>query len=216
VKPLGETDSAYPGELGFSVSLELSADLPLGPQRLLFSVIDRHGKAGRQQALDVCVASRFDRELHACDSTKRPPAAVLSLYWSSAADLDLIVRTPEGEIVDALHPSTEPDSDAADASGRAVLYADRGASCSAGTSQREDLVWFDDVPPGRYRVFVNLFDACGAAATHFRVEASVRSERDDGTFRFRAVAEPIAGELLADQANGGRDDGLLITSVELP
>lgn len=211
VKPLGESDSAYPGELGFSLSLELAHDLPLGPQRLLFSVIDKAGKAGRQQALEVCVTSRFDRALNACDDTQRPPAASISLLWSSAADLDLIVRTPDGEVVDALHPSTS-----AEATQRAVLYADRGPSCGAGSSQREDLVWLEDVPSGRYEVFVNLFDSCGAPVTHFEVNAFARVQRDDETYRFRAAVEPVLGELLAQQANGGRQDGFLITSVELP
>ena len=211
VKPLGETDSAYPGELGFSVSLELAPDLPLGPQRLLFSVIDRAGKAGRQQALAVCVTSRFDRALNACDATQRPPAASISLLWSSAADLDLIVRAPDGEIIDASHPSS-----AGDRAQRALLFADRGTSCGAGSSQREDLVWLEDAPPGRYDVFVNLFDACDAPATHFHVDTFAREQRDDETYGVRAIADPEHGVLLADQANGGREDGLLILSVELP
>lgn len=218
VKPLGETDSAFPGELSFSVSLELAPDLPLGPQRLLFSVIDSAGKAGRQQALELCVTSRFDRALHACDDTQRPPAAVISLHWSSQADLDLIVRTPDGEVVDGLRPSTQTGDgreQAADPSERAVLYADRGPSCGAGSSQREDLVWLDEVPPGRYDVFVRLFDACGERATHFQVDAFTRVQRDDETYRFRAAADAVRGQLLADQAGGGREDGLLVTRIEL-
>ena len=211
VKPLGEKDSAYPGELGFSVSLELAPDLPLGPQRLLFSVIDAAGKAGRQQALEVCVTSRFDRALSACDPTQKAPAAIISLFWSSAADLDLIVRTPDGEIVDARHPSTEAEEPE-----QAVLYADRGESCAAGDEQREDLVWREEVPSGRYRVFVNMFDACGEAATHFRIESFARVQREDETYRLRATARAVFGELLLEQANGGSEDGILITSVELP
>jgi len=217
VKPLGETDSAYPGELGFRVDLELAADLPLGTQRLLFTVIDRDGRAGRQQALSVCVTSRFDRLLHACDDSQKPPAAVVSLLWGSAADLDLIVRTPDGEIVDGQHPTTRTGDEVADTdpSLQATLYADRGPSCQAGSAQREDLVWPEDVPPGRYQVFVSLFDACGEPATHFEVEAFARSSRADETYRFRAATDPVRGELLASQASGGRDDGILITTIEL-
>ncbi|HET6336183.1 MAG TPA: hypothetical protein VFG30_23330 [Polyangiales bacterium] len=218
VKPLGEADSAYPGELGFRVDLELASNLPLGKQRLLFSVIDRQGRAGRQQALAVCVTSPFDRALNACDDSQPPPAAVISLLWDSPADLDLIVRTPDGEIVDGRHPSTQTGEDAEDTdpAQQAILYADRGPSCLSSAGQREDLVWAQDVPPGRYSVFVNLFDACGEPASHFEVSAFARSQRDDETYRFRAAGEPVLGLLLSGQANGGREDGILITSVEFP
>jgi hypothetical protein len=217
VKPLGEADSAYPGELNFRTEFELAADLPLGPQRLLLTVIDEQGRAGRQQALTLCVTSLYDRNLHACDETKQPPAAVISLTWSGVADLDLVVRTPWGEIVDARNPSTETDPllEDPDPNSQALLYSgDLG--CDLNAAKREDLVWPKELAPGRYEVLVNLFDACGQAATFFQVSASARGQRDDGTYTFEPLAEPVVGQLLEVQTNPGRAQGLTITSFEFP
>ncbi|MET0386775.1 MAG: hypothetical protein ABW321_12490 [Polyangiales bacterium] len=213
VKPLGEADSAYPGELDFAVEMELAADLPLGPRRLLFSVIDSRGRAGRQQALNLCATSRFDRALHACDDTQRPPAAIITLTWNTASDLDLSVRTPDGELIDARRPSSDPGDDV---DYRGILYTDDAPGCEVASARREDLVFAAEVPPGRYDIAVNLFDACGIAATYFEVRAYARSQRDDGGYDFAPLDEPVLGQLLELQANAGSAQGLSITSVEIP
>lgn len=210
IKTLGEEDSAYPGELEFGVALELAGDLPLGPRRLLFSVIDAEGHAGRQQALPLCVTSQYDRALNACDDTQQPPAAIISLTWDSSADLDLVVRTPDGDVVDARHPGTQTDPEQ-----QGVLYTD-DAACAQSSARREDLVWQREVPSGRYEVSVNAFNACGAAATFFRVSASRRVERDDGTYGFEPLGDYALGQLLEVQANGGQGEGLAVTSFEFP
>ena len=218
VRPLGEADSAYPGELSFRLDVELAADIPLGPQRLVFSVIDDHGRASRQQVLTMCVTSRFDRNLSACDPTQKPPAAVISLTWDSDADLDLIVHTPTGEVVDARHPSTltEPGITDVDRNYQGVLFGAASESCGADATRREDLVWANEVPAGEYQVFVNLFNACGAGATFFNVSATVRVADDDTEYYVSPLGEPVLGQVIAPQANGGRDDGSLITSFEFP
>jgi len=220
VKPLGEADSAYPGELSFRLDLALAADLPLGPQRLVFSVIDGHGRASRQQVLTMCITTRFDRNLSACDATQKPPAAVISLTWDSDADLDLVVRTPTGELVDARHPSTLTDPGLSDADRGAqyqgVLYGAASESCGSDATRREDLVWANEVPAGEYEVFVNLFNACGAAATFFNVSATVRSSHDETEYHVSPLGEPVLGQVIAPQANGGRSDGSRITSFEFP
>lgn len=210
VVPVGEADSAYPGELDFGVDFGISADLPLGPQRLLFTVIDARGRAGRQQALTLCVTSEYDRTLHACDATQRPPAGIITLTWDTEADLDLIVRTPDGELVDARHPSSRPGTDA-----QGILYTD-DARCAGRSLRREDLVFQAEITPGRYEVFVNLFDACGAAATFFEVSATARTQSDDETYGFEALAEKSVGQALELQANGGQSQGIAITSFEFP
>jgi len=218
VRPLEETDSAYPGELSFRVDLELARDLPLGPQRLLFTVIDRKGNASRQQLMTLCVTSPYDRSLHACDATQRPPAAAISLRWDTAADLDLIVHTPDGEVVDARHPSTQTDPSLADSDPayQGHLLSDDSRGCSASSARREDLVWYNEVPSGRYRVFVNLFDACDARATFFEVSASLRSELEDGSYTFDELAPPVLGQVIEDAANGGKNYGRAIVNIEFP
>lgn len=219
VKPLDEADSVYPGELAFRLDLELAHDLPLGPQRLLFSVLDARGRASRQQALEVCVASPHDRALSACDPSQPPPAAIISLTWDSAADLDLIVRTPAGEVVDARHPSTLTDptlTEEQDVAFQGVLHSEDARGCGAHSVQREDLVWAREIPEGRYDVFVNLFDACGARASFFEVRAFKRAERDDGSYRFVETGERALGQAFVEEANGGSASPRKIVSFDLP
>lgn len=219
VKPLEEADSVYPGELAFRLDVELAHDLPLGPQKLLFTVIDARGRASRQQALELCVASPYDRSLSACDPTQRPPAAIISLTWDTAADLDLVVRTPDGEVVDTRHPSTLSDpalSGELDPEFRGVLYTEDVRGCGARTAQREDLVWANEIPEGRYEISVNLFDACGAQATFFQVQAWKRVEREDGSFSFRTTGETIVGQFIDQEANGGSASPRKIGRFDLP
>jgi len=219
VKPLDEADSVYPGELAFRLDIELAHDLPLGPQRLLFTVLDARGRASRQQALELCVASPYDKALSACDPAQKPPAAIITLSWDSAADLDLVVRTPDGELVDARHPSTLTDpalEDERDPSFQGILYTEDARGCGARSVQREDLVWTGEVPEGRYDVFVNLFNACGARATFFEVRAWKRSERDDGSYSFRETGETAVGQAIDEEANGGSGSPRKIASFDLP
>lgn len=219
VKPLDEADSVYPGELAFRLDLELAHDLPLGPQRLLFTVLDARGRASRQQAMELCVASPYDRALSACDPAQKPPAAIISLTWDTAADLDLVVRTPDGEVVDARHPSTLTDpalEGDQDLEYQGVLHTEDGRGCGARSVQREDLVWTGEIPEGRYDVSVNLFDACGARATFFEVRAWKRSEHDDGGYSFQATGETAVGQVIDEEANGGSGPPLRIVSFDLP
>ncbi|HTU62441.1 MAG TPA: hypothetical protein VMF89_28470 [Polyangiales bacterium] len=217
VKPLDEADSVYPGELAFRLDIEVAHDLPLGPQRLLFTVIDARGRASRQQAFELCVASPYDKALSACDETQQPPAAMISLTWDSAADLDLVVRTPDGELVDARHPSTLTDpSLTLEPERQGVLYTDDARGCAGRSVRREDLVWTSEIPEGRYDVFVNLFDACGARATFFEVRAWRRTERDDGSYTFRQAGETAVGQLIDEEANGGSGLPRKLASFDLP
>jgi len=217
VKPLDEADSVYPGELAFRLDIEVAHDLPLGPQRLLFTVLDARGRASRQQAFELCVASPYDKALSACDPAQQPPAAMISLTWDSAADLDLVVRTPDGELVDARHPSTLTDPALElDPEHQGVLYTEDARGCGGRSVQREDLVWTREIPKGRYDVFVNLFDACGTRATFFEVHAWKRSERDDGSYTFNATGEAAVGQLIDEEANGGSGSPRKIASFDLP
>jgi hypothetical protein len=220
VKPLDEADSVYPGELAFRLDLELAHNLPLGIKNLLFTVIDSSGRrAGRQQKLQLCSTNRYDRALNACDATQKPPAAIISLSWDTSADLDLVVRTPDGELVDARHPSTLTDpalEGDQDLDYQGVLYTEDARRCGGQSGQHEDLVWANEIPSGRYDVFVNLFDFCNVPATFFRVRAFVREELDDGTFDLIQIADAEVGQLLEDEANGGSATPRKIASYDLP
>jgi hypothetical protein len=213
VKPLQEPDTAYPGQLSWRASLELAGDLPIGNQRLLFVVIDERGQAGVQQSFDVCVVPRFDTSLNACDPSQPPPAAIISLTWDVPSDLDLIVKTPSGKLVDARHPSTRTEGET-DSTNAGVLYTAHSSGC-ADNVQREDLIWRDAEPEsGTYLIYANLFAACGTSTTHFAVSAYLRSSDDAAQSYELERVEPVTrGELLSGSANGGTGTGLYVTAI---
>jgi hypothetical protein len=43
----------------------------------------------------------------------------------------------------------------------------------------ENLIWNDEIPEGKYGLYVNLFDACKQPAVRFRVAVYTPSERSD-------------------------------------
>jgi hypothetical protein len=214
VKPLDEPDTAYPGELSWRVALELAADLPLGNQKLAFVTIDSHGQGGVQQTLDVCVAPRFDTSLNACDPTQTPPAALISLTWDVPSDLDLVVQTPSGKLVNARSPSTLAKHDMAEDGTFGVLYTAQGTTCGD-VVQEEDLIWRSaDPEPGDYLVYANLFNACGKSTTHFALSAYARTSGElPDTYELTPVQSVVHGELLAGDANGGSSTGLFVTTI---
>jgi hypothetical protein len=128
-------------------------------------------------------------------------------------DLDLIVRTPNGKLVDARHPSTLAEGEAA-SSNLGVLYTAHNAGC-ADNVQREDLIWRDAEPePGTYLVYANLFAACGNSTTHFALSAYLRSNAEDVTsYTLQRIEPVVRGELLAGSANGGTGSGLYVTAL---
>lgn len=104
--PVGGADPSFGGELTWQFTADFGGDITPGLHRLRFVAIDGAGHAGSQRDLRVCVLPPVPDNLHACDPTIAPPAAVVSLSWDTDADLDLIVVTPDGKVVDARHPTT--------------------------------------------------------------------------------------------------------------
>jgi hypothetical protein len=121
--------------------------------------------------------------------------------------------------VDPRHPSTLTDpalTGDQDLAYQGVLYTEDARGCAGRSQRREDLVWTNEIPEGRYDVFVNLFDACGARATFFQVRAWKRSQRDDGSYSFRATGETAIGQAIDEEANGGSARPRKIASFDLP
>src|SRR5207342_845537 len=110
------------------------------------------------------------------------PAAVISLSWDNAADLDLQVVTPEGVVVSPKHPTTVPEDEEPDPSAPVgTIDRDANLACSGGQNQ-ENLVWKDAPPSGRFEVYVNMFDSCRQPAVRFNVKFYLAAETDDGEF----------------------------------
>jgi hypothetical protein len=199
--PLGAADPQAPGELTWSLSLDVAHDVKTGLQPLRFAALDGDGNGGPVFELPVCVVPDVPDNLNACDPAIPPPGAVVSLEWDADVDLDLVVYTPEGKFVDPKHPSTalpeEGEIDPADADG--VFDHDGFAGCEANGARRENLVFQAKPSPGVYYVFVTLFDACDASSVRYRASLHLPS----GEPATLGEVLHVEGELLADQEQGG-------------
>jgi hypothetical protein len=204
VLPVDAPDPTNNGELGWEARSDFGANLPPGLHPLRVVAIDAQGRAGTQRELSVCASPSVPDNLAACDPKAAPPAAVISLSWDTHVDLDLVVVTPEGRVVDAKHPG------AGDAGPRApAIDRDSNGGCIADGTQRESLV-FQEPPHGSYLVYASLFDACGHAPVHFHVSLL---EPKDG----RQV-ETIGhdGALLSAAAKGGSTLGTFACEIAFP
>jgi hypothetical protein len=208
--PVGAANPAFAGERDWSLELEVGTRIPSGLVHIAVVALDASGTAGPQKELEVCVIDgAIPDDLSVCDPSFTPPAAAIVLRWDAAADLDLVVTTPDGDRVDARHPLTTSATDPA--VGR--FLRDSNAGCDIDGRNEEVLVW-NEAPTdaGAFLVGVDLFAACGTAGAHFEVTVLRREDRGDGTSAL-AVVEQRTGQLLALQADEGRQPPLYVTFV---
>src|SRR5262249_53230705 len=149
---------------------------------------------GPQSTLELCVTRDIESTLNACDPTFAPPAAIIALRWGSDADVDLVVKTPSGKLIDAAHPASELGEDGtvdADAPGVGVLQIDSTPSCELDGYGIETIQFNHSPERGTYQVYANLFEACGRLSV--AVEASaygralLEAGRDGEPDRFEIV-----------------------------
>jgi hypothetical protein len=214
-------ETIQPNEREWDIRVDFSSDLEPGPHQLEVVAFDGEGRAGPQATFRFCVTRDVESSRNACDPTVLPPAAIIALSWESNADVDLVVVTPSGTIVDATHPTTldlngGEDVDR-DAPGVGILSLDSNVGCRRDGVQRETLTWSTAPERGRYEVYAKLFEPCGVAATQLKVEAFVRTAgEDEGTYDLGRAADAVHGLLFAPGASGDADLGLFITTVEFP
>jgi hypothetical protein len=211
LQPVGLPDPVNNGELTFDMSVDLAPTVPTGLQNLRFVAIDAAGQAGAQVASELCIGGEIPDNYNACDPTLPPPAAVISLAWDSAADLDLEVVTPDGRVVDPKHPSTAgKGATSAQIAAGGAFDGDAQAGCRAQGRRRENLIWKQQAPAsGTYLLRVNMFDACGATAAHFTLGVYTPEPTGDATSAL-VVRQELTGLLLGQQANGGAAPGLYV------
>ncbi|NOU32956.1 MAG: hypothetical protein HOO96_34070 [Polyangiaceae bacterium] len=219
VLPVGGPDPQNGGELVWQADADFGIGLPPGLHPLRVVAIDALGNAGTQRDLGLCVTAAIADNLNACNPTRNPPAAVISLSWDVPADLDLVVVGPSGRVIDAKHPRTEADAgaDAGDA-GAAVGVIDRdsNAGCRADGLARESLVFQRAPATGSYFVYVNLFDACGKGPAHFRASLVEAQLRADGVTQVPVETLVRTGTLLPAEANGGARLGTFVFEIPFP
>jgi len=206
--PVSAPDPSNNDELTWRAAMDFGPNVPPGLNRLLVAAFDGERRAGTQRELELCVRAPTADNLNVCDPTLEPPALVVSLGWDNGADLDIEIIAPDGSFVDRANTR----GNGAGTQG-AQLERDANAQCQPSGVPRENVIWAAPPPPGRYLIYVNLFDACGESGAAFSVSAHESTTGDvAGEFRqvetFRA-ASSVAGLL----ANGGAARGLFVAEL---
>ncbi len=203
--PSQETQEREAGMLTWGTQFDISRDCPIGSHVLEFAAADGQGNFGPAWEHDITVVP-------AVPEGKK----VISLAWSNRADLDLHITAPNGKELTPKQPTTATIADAgvylsakcdADAGteaqnppGIGVLDRDSNQNCVFDGFMREDVVFCDDPTPGLYQIRADLYNACGEAATTFRVELW-----EDGV-----LSRTRSGQLLDINADQG-GPGLFVT-----
>ena len=220
VFPVGGPDPQNKGELTWQTIADFGRAVPVGPHVLRIAAIDGNGAAGPPRDLDVCVTPPIPDNLNACDEKILPPGAVLSLSWDTPVDVDLVVVTPDGRIVDAKHPRTvappppgPATADAGTTSSVGTFDRDSNANCVIDDLRREDLVFQSRPPAGSYLVYARLFDACSATAAHFTFSLFEPEATADPKIRHLIESITKHGVLLPLEASGGATLGTFVTEV---
>ncbi|HEX2730082.1 MAG TPA: hypothetical protein VHM70_00700 [Polyangiaceae bacterium] len=206
VIPAGNPDPTT-NELTWSVTADFDLRLESGMTNLWVVAIDEDGHAGARLEQQLCIASRVPDNLNSCVPTQAPPQAVISLDWSVNADLDLQVVAPNGKIISPKHPTTnDPDEPGKVADGK--IDRDSNAGCVIDGQRHENLIWNADMPRGRYKIYVNLFDSCRQSAVPFDVSVYTQKATKDGAKLVQKLER--YGELVEAQVNTENELGSFV------
>lgn len=158
-------DFVIADELLFGTELEFSHAIEPDTLEVELQAVDEAGRAG------AVTTATFELLADV-------PASELlvSLAWDAAVDLDLHVELPSGVIVGAKNinafeplPGVQPPPDGKTLGG----YHDHDSNqqCTLDLRNRENVVWQVAPPPGKYRVYAELYSACDAASVNFEANA---------------------------------------------
>jgi hypothetical protein len=222
VVPVGGLDPSDGNLPTYQFKGDFGRGLPPGFHDLLFAAIDPDGSSGTQSSLPVCIDTPVPDNLNVCDPKRPPPAAVLSLSWDAAVDLDLIVQDPSGATVGGNSATTTSGVDGGTAPSMPESLADgvldhnSNANCVIDNIDQEDVVWNSSLKDGTYNVWVDLFSACHQGSVSFTVSLWLAEGQADGTQRLVRQTPPLAtGILTASQANGGSGPGLFVGTFRI-
>lgn len=218
VFPAGAMDPTVQNARSFRFVADFHDTLPPGRHRLLFAARDASGNSGTQLATNVCINSPIPDNGNACDPTKQPPALVVSLAWDRPADLDLVLVTPGGEILDSQNPSVPASAPRRpngsvdrDVAGVAVLDVDSNKDCVIDGRQRENAVFQHSATPGVYQVYARLDDTCGEDSVRYRVSLHSRVLTDAAAGTFSVIETAATNGTVLPLHAGSRTPGTFVT-----
>jgi len=227
VVPAGPPDPQVQGEpvRTWRFVADLHESLLPGRHRMLVAALDDAGRAGTQVESSICVNRKVPDNGNACDPAKAPPALVISLAWDRPADLDLIVVTPDSQMISSRNPSkglppdqkinrSAPDQNTP---GAGYLDFDSNNGCSNDGRQLENVVFQEQPAPGSYLVYVNLHDTCREASVRYVVSRWSRAGVEGQPTSFTvAESDRKSGTLQAVQVNAGTQLGTFVTEIFVP
>lgn len=210
--PSGARDAQSPNSLAYSFNANLQETLPAGRHTLQLVGFDKDGRAGPVSESSICVQSLRPDNGNACFPAIAPPALVLSLEWDSAVDLDIAVVFPNGEIVNAGRPGVVNSEDPT-APPVARLVTDANIDCRQDSRQREDIVFEQLPPPGKYSIYASLYRNCGADSVVYR--ASYASRTKSGESYGVRTSDLGGGVLTTEQFQRGSELGTFVAQVKV-
>jgi hypothetical protein len=223
VLPANSEDLTTPGQRTWSLVYDIGRSAGAGIHPLRVAAIDGSGASGTQQDLELCILRPVPDNQNACSPTVAPPFTVLSLAWDTDVDLDLVLVTPSGKIIDAKHPTSATASAdagiAPDPKKDGELDHDSNANCVIDGARREDVVWQNEPAKGTYLVYARLFNACGKSATRYTAslyfsETTGKNAKGKVTYTLTDRLD-VSGEVLAGEANGGGGLGTYVTNFSI-
>lgn len=221
VVPVEGVDVTQDDDYIFHTVLDFTPEVPYGIQTLSFVAFDEEGYVGPRYDTQVCIlAESSDGNLSACSDEVTPQNAVISLSWDTNVDLDLVVVTPEGKVVNSKSPTTivadgKIESEQIEDPSTGTLSRDSNKNCAIDSIRVESLVFPGEPPPGDYLVYASLFAPCGESYVNYGLTRFQRVDAADGTHPVERT-ELAAGQLLGSQADAGESNGTFVTTVTLP
>jgi hypothetical protein len=208
VKPVGAPDPTLPDELTFDFSFQAAYDIEPGMHTFLAVAFDEAGRPGPGYTIPVCVVSDLPDNRNACDDTREPPPAIISLTWNADVDLDLIIEGPGGIRYDRSHRS-ELDGDTE----LWGLDLDGSTGCLVDGRRRENFVLHELPEEGStFLAYASFFDACSKQSVRFELTVYRSRRWPDGTYSLEA--EPsVRSQFVRAQQNGGVATPLYLRAV---
>lgn len=223
VIPVDGPDATQDNNLLFSLNVEVGAEVPYGLQTISFVAIGGDAAGGPRYDAQICILpDTANGNLSACDPATPPQSAVVSLWWDTPVDLDLVVVTPDGKVVSGKAPTTAFDPEATATTIPSELVTDESTGTITRDSNRdcdidgvnlESLIFPGEPPPGIYRIYASLNRACGESYVNFATALYRRVDNGDETFSVEETPLP-GGELIAAEANGGATLGLFVVDLQ--
>jgi hypothetical protein len=168
VVPAGPADVSTPTYPSFGASASFSTGIILGSYTLVAHAIDGSGNFG-PPTTQILVAE---------NSPLNPPATgdlVVTLTWDSESNLNLHVFDPTGAEIwwgdQSSMPATVLPVNQPEGGSYGYIDYDSNANCLIDGLRREDAIWPNPPPPGKYTVRIDTASLCGQPIANWTVRA---------------------------------------------